>query len=287
MSVQNTETTERGGDDRREETGALSRAKRAGSTVARYGRSGPAATLAGVALLAHAVRTTTRNRGRSRAAGQLLAGAALFGIGLRQRRAEDATTDDEDPSADSSEGVSADARAARERHDVMGQSETNPRGTSGEPDVETRTDPDEGDIRFSEEQGAEPGPKPRLDEEDPKDPRFEGADDEGVEIDLSEASMADEASEATGPTPGQAQPVQTEDTEPEPSPPEDASHTQADVPGGSSADADAERESDETDGGDRSEATQTDDSEGELAEEVINHLADDEDDGSDDGRDAA
>lgn len=55
-------------------------------------------------------------------------------------------------------------------------------------------------------------------------------------------NLADEASEVTGLALEQSQPVQTEDTEPELSPPEDASHVQADVPGGSDA------ESSESDG---------------------------------------
>lgn len=285
MSVQSTKTTDQSGNDREVGTSALPRAKRAGSTVVRYGRSGPAAALAGVALIVRATRTTPYGR---KAAGQLLAGAALVGLGIRQRRSDDGTAVDEGRSPKSDEVVSADARAARERHDVVHQSGTNPRGTSGEPDVETRTAPGEGEIRFNEERSGGPEPKPRLDDEGPKDPRFENADDEGVEIDLSEAAMADEASEATGPTPGQAQPVQTEDTEPERSPPKDASHTRADVPGGTSAKSDTESESGEPVGGGGSEGTSNAD-EKKLADEVIAHLAADEDgnDGSDGDRETS
>lgn len=162
----------------------------------------------------------------------MLIGAALLGIGLRQRRStEDASTAGEDMQSGPGIGIKEtadDAHTARERDDVLHQDETNPRGVTGEPDVETVTEPDEGDIQFTVE-GEEPRSKPSLDDEVRTDPRSDKSD-ESVEIDLSETSMADEASEATGPTPEQAEPAQVEDTEPDHSPPEDTSHMEADVP---------------------------------------------------------
>ncbi|EMA41829.1 hypothetical protein [Halobiforma nitratireducens] len=79
-------------------------------------------------------------------------------------------------------------------------------------------------IEFTDDGEAEPRSKPGIDEE--HDPRRNVADDEdeGVQIDVSDTAMADEASEAAGPDPEQAQPAQTDATEPEETPEEDASH---------------------------------------------------------------
>lgn len=227
MSTHRTETSER--KERGDETDATSRAKRVASTVTRQGRNGTAAVLTGGALLVRAVRAP---RSKRKAAVQGLVGAALLGLGLRQRRSGGGTPTGGDGTAerdDEGKEVSDEAHAARERDDVLHQSEANPRGVSGEPETETATDPDEGAIQFTDEQDDEPQSQPHIDEEDPMDPRYDDVDDEAAEIDLSEASLADEASEAVGPDPEQAMPAQTEDTEPESSPSEDASHMQADA----------------------------------------------------------
>lgn len=210
------------------------------------GRYGSIAALTGFALLVNAARSSTRTRGRP--AAQVLIGSALLGVGLRQRRSGAGGPPVGDrgmAGQDAGEkAVSDDATAARERHDVMHQNETNPRGVSDEPEVETTTGADEGDVRFTEE-GDDPRPKPDLDDEDPADPRYNGESEEDVEIDLSEATMADEASEATGPAPEQSQPAQVEDTEPDSSPPEDTSHVQADVPDKTDVDSDTDAVGDE------------------------------------------
>lgn len=227
QSPETADPKEKHGSD---ETDRLSRPRRALSTVARRGRYGTAVALAGGTLLADAVRTARRDRRR---AGVIaLVGGALLGVGLRQRRLEDGTSTAGGDEATGSDGThstgaddgarkeSAEARAHRERSDVLHQPETNPRGVSGEPDVETETDPDEGDVRFATEQEAEEAePKPHLDG-DEGDPRLHDEDDpettdDSVEVSLSEAAMADEASEATGPDPEQSYPA-SEGTDPEP-----------------------------------------------------------------------
>jgi hypothetical protein len=187
------------------------------------------AALAGGILLAGAAWTARRDRRR---AGVLaLGGGALLGVGIRQRRTEDGTSvaSDEATERDGPEptgadavasDVSAEARSHRERSDVLHQSETNPRGVSGEPDVESVTAPDEGDVQFTTEQDAdEATPKPHLDGET-EDTRLRDADaletrGDHVDINLSDAAMADEASEATGPTDEQSYPAR-EGTDPEP-----------------------------------------------------------------------
>jgi hypothetical protein len=211
------------------ETERLSRPKQTLSAVARRGRNGTAASLAGGILLAAALRAVRRDR--RRAVAVALGGVALLGVALRQRRSEAETSSagDEAPERDGTESTgedaaerteSAEARSHLERTDVLHQSETNPRGVSGEPDVGTVTEPDEGNVRFSTEQEVENAePKPHLDDET-EDPRLNDGDDletgdDHVDINLSEAAMADEASEAAGPTDEQSYPAR-EGTDPEP-----------------------------------------------------------------------
>ncbi|WP_306060463.1 hypothetical protein [Natronococcus wangiae] len=194
-----------------------------------HNRNGMVAALAGGLLLVDALRTAKRDK--RRAGVLVLSGGVLLGLGLRQRRSEDETPtegSDEATEHDGTESTSADvgerkvsdeARAHRERSDVQHQPQKNPRGVSGEPDVETETDPDEGDIQFTTEQeAAETEPKPHLDS-DAKDPRHTDDDpettDDHVTIDLSESAMADEASEASGPADEQSYPAR-EGTDPEP-----------------------------------------------------------------------
>lgn len=229
MSTHRTETSESSESHRGTGETETSRGTRAISTLKRYGQNGSPAMLAGSVLLARAGRALLRGTGRAKT--QALAGAALVGLAMRQRRS--------DRGRPGEKRVSDDAHAARERSDVLHQDEENPRGTSSEPDVETVTEEDEGSIQFTEE-GEETRRKPHLDETDPKDPRYADDASGDVEIDISESAMADEASEAAGPTPEQAEPAQTEDTEPESSPPEDASHMQADEPDEAEADPDSD-----------------------------------------------
>ena len=232
MSSHSTDTADLEATYGTDETDAKSGPGGIRSTVISRARNGTLPVLAGAALLVDAARTMGRSR---RQAGlRAFAGGALLGIGVRQRQSnasdeasgtkidesgEYASTESIGTGDDASD-VSDEARAHCERSDVLHESETNPRGVSGEPDVRTETDPDEGDVRFTTEQDENAAPKPHLDEASEEDPRRpDAADpstpDDHVEVDLSEAAMADEASEATGPDPEQAYPS-LEGTDPEP-----------------------------------------------------------------------
>lgn len=186
-----------------------SRAETVVTNVTERSPDGALLLVAGGVLLAGAIWSERRIR----AVIQAFIGAGLVGLGLRKRRAQ---ADEHQPqdvqSVEFSESGTVEERI--ESH----QEDENPRSPTEVPGEEA--EPDEGEIQFTEDQTDEPRSEPTLDESTPEDPRHED-DDEVTEIDISEASMADEASEAVGPTPEQAQPVQTDDTEPESTPPED------------------------------------------------------------------
>jgi len=198
-----------------------------------------------------------------------LTGCALLGIGLRQRRAggpsagaSGATGRDRSQSGD--EETSVEAAAHREQSEVLHQSETNPRGVSGESDVETETGADEENVQFTTEQDEGAKAKPTLDggeEEDPRRPEKEdpATPADHVEVNLSESSMADEASEATGPDPEQTYPA-SEGTDPDPMA-EKAPERRGE---GAVADADSDGESDRPDDETGAEPT---DADGEEADE--------------------
>lgn len=178
----------------------------------------PVGALAGVVLLVAAAREAGRSR--RKAGAFAIAGGALLGVWFRRQRSKEGPAAP-DPEAGGRE-VSAEARAHREQSEVLHQSETNPRGVFGEPDVET--DPGDGAVRFTTEQDEGTEPNPHLDDEDAEDPRRPDGedpttDDDHVTVNLSESAMADEASEATGPSPEQAYPSR-EGTDPEPTSPE-------------------------------------------------------------------
>ncbi|WP_339104961.1 hypothetical protein [Haloterrigena salinisoli] len=230
MSSHSTDTADLEATYGTDETDTQSEGSGIPSTIGSRVRDGTLPILSGAALLVDAIRTAGRSR--RRAGLRAFAGGALLGAGLRQRRSSDDTAEtagDESGEYAETESIgigddagelSDDARAHRERSDVRHESETNPRGVSGEPDVETETDPDEGEVRFATARNENASPKPRLedaDEEDPRRPDTEdpSTPDDHVEVDLSTAAMADEASEATGPDPEQAYPS-LEGTDPEP-----------------------------------------------------------------------
>ncbi|NIC00569.1 hypothetical protein [Halobacterium sp. R2-5] len=197
-------------------SGGTDRAAGLTASLSERARDGTLAALVGGVLFANALRAARRDR--RRAGLFALGGAVLVALGLRQRGL--LPTQSGGSGGDEGDTESAEARAHRERADVEHQAEANPRGVSGEPDVETETDPDEGGVQFTTERDVdEAEPKPHLDEE-AEDPRLHDeddpdVDDEHVAVDLSDAGMADEASEATGPTDEQAYPA-SEGTDPEP-----------------------------------------------------------------------
>lgn len=207
-------------------TGAL-------STVRKAANNGTVLSIVGSGLLALAARNIRRNR--LRAVIMAIVGGTLLGVGVQRRRSETDTSsagDDhasehaehESPDVGTADG-SAEASAHLEQSRVTHQPETNPRGTADEPDLDPDTEHDEGDVQFTTEQtGEEPEPKPHLDDDAPEDPRTADEDDQEpaedhVTVDISEAAMADETSEATGPTDEQAYPS-SEGTDPEPTSPE-------------------------------------------------------------------
>lgn len=205
-------------DPEAEPTNARSRAMTAASRIAERSRDGSLATFAGGALLARALLL---RRNRRRAVIEGLAGAMLVGIGLRQRRPSGSTIPTRDTERDRRETGTSEERA--DSHEAG----ASPRGTADEAEVETAS-PDEGGIRFTEDQDEGEGSTPQLDESVPGDPRLD-TDDEPTDVDLSAPSLADEASEATGPVAEQAQPTQTEATEPERSPAEDGGNASEDA----------------------------------------------------------
>ena len=135
----------------------------------------------GGAAIAALLAVATRGRNRAVATVVGLLGVGLAVVGYRRRQ-----SDDQQPSDAATESESGSQTA---------------------------------DVSFTEDR-SEPRSKPELDDES-TDPRREGditepaQDGEGVTIDISEPSMANEPGEATGPDPEQAQPTRTAAPEPE------------------------------------------------------------------------
>jgi len=216
-------------------------------------KDGSVPILAGAALL---VWTVSGRKNRKFTAGRLLVASTLVAVGLRQRYRR--SSDDDMPEETHHSGTGTFEQRA-DSH----QEDTNPRGTAGEPDIETQT-PGEDSVRFTEDQTGTTGSMPEGDTGSAGDPRVD--DDDVTEIDLSEASMADEASEAAGPSSVQSQPTQTDEIEPEETPEADTSDSR---PEGSDED---EHEADDSDDGSESDAEDEDDHEADAEDE------DDEDD---------
>jgi hypothetical protein len=217
--TQNTESGDATERERSEESDRPPRGGRVRSTVANGARSGTAAAALGSLMLAGAARTVTRSRRR---AGALAAGgAALFGVAVRQHRSGDdaAAASGERSAADDGSKVSAEAYAHRMAASTLNPADTSPRGVDGEPDVETKTDPGEGRIRFSTDADGDTAQKPHVDEIDPKDPRYpdlgEPGSEDPVDVSLSKTKMTDELGKVAGPDDDQAYPSR-EGTDPEP-----------------------------------------------------------------------
>lgn len=184
------------------------------------------ALVAGAGLLAGAARAARKRRGR--AVLLAAAGLALLGIGLRRRATRgDAGMGGPRGSAESEEAGSAEAHAEtvgdlgagrtadESRQSPGSETPQNPRGAAGSTDEEAAGE----GIDFIE--GREPGThsETTLADEAAQDTRLsDKRDDERTEVDLSEAAVADETSEAAGPRPEQAYPAR-EGTDPEPTSP--------------------------------------------------------------------
>ena len=158
---------------------------------------------AGGILLARALRS---RGGNGQTARQILAGATLVGIGLRQRRHNRVTR------ADMVEDDHHTGTGTSEMRAESHVPDSNPREIEDEPSVQP--DADAESIQFTEEQIDETDEDPSADDQ--------RIDDGTTEVDLSEASMADEPAEAAGPTSDQSQPTQTDAIEPEETPEEDS-----------------------------------------------------------------
>lgn len=227
------------------------------TVIERHGRSGSIALAGGAALLVRSIRKVRGGGARGMAAA--LAGIALLGVGLRQRRGQDdggGTLDDGNldtetetsPDAGDDEDVSDDARAELERPAPgVDADEENPREPGAPAD-----DEEEGDVQFMREQGEGVEPKPDPNEAGAEDPRHDvDSDDAAVEIDISEAAMADESGEAAGPTSQQSEPTSTRNdpTEPEDSDEESVTEDAADKRISPDAEAGEDRDEKETDDG--------------------------------------
>lgn len=204
----------------REET----RVKTVTTTVSDRLPSKPLLTLLGGALLARGIWSQRR----ARAVLHVLAGVGLMTIGIWKHRSSADSADDE--------GVAVgDAGTVEERAESH-QIDVNPRDVD---ETDTDTASDDESIQFT--QGERPRSEPTLDDAVAEDPRLDDEADT-TEVDLSEAAMADEASEAVGPAPEQSQPAQTESTEPEPSPPRE---TDASPPRNTDGESEREGQDDE------------------------------------------
>lgn len=188
--------------------------------IASGGPTGALSMAGGAVLLLWAVQSLARRQ--LRAIPKAIAGVGLLRVGLRKRRASERSTFEPDVLDEESAKTSDEAHTAatRETPDPGEQPREDPAS-----DAETAdTEDEDGKIEFTHDEAGdreEPRSKPDLDAE-AEDPRRD-EDDEEVEIDVSESALADEASEAAGPSPEQAQPSQTDATEPEETPEEDAS----------------------------------------------------------------
>lgn len=183
-----------------------------------------------------------------------LAGVVLLGVGSRQRRdrrrkdgvetGPDARRTEggekvvsDEAHAEATRDLGAQRNADESRSVYQSETEPNPRGMSDRADVQMD---DGGDVDFVE--GREPGRRAETHLEDERDTRLDSEDGEQVEVDLSVATMADEASEAAGPYPEQAYPAH-EGTDPEPK--SEEAPPRANVGADSATDPDGEDADDE------------------------------------------
>ncbi|AHG01093.1 hypothetical protein HALLA_16260 [Halostagnicola larsenii XH-48] len=223
---------------------------------------GSLALAGGGAFLLAGVRSIAR--GRFRAIGQLALGGGLLKLGQYQRRNRDGTAIEraldrrggDETAANETDGkaLSDEAHTAAERHDLGRTAQTDEDGdVSADAELgASRNDDPNSDVDFSEDTDELSHSRPGVEGE--SDPR-RGTDDDAVGIDVSDSALAEEPAEATGPDPEQAQPSQTEGTEPETTVDEDASHMRADTPDEPRADADGENEEPHADAGDEIDGT--------------------------------
>lgn len=224
MTPQFTETSER--DERNDGTAA----DRTISAVKKRVSIGSAATFLGGVTLLGTLPNGRTSRARRIAGG--LVGVGLIALGVRQLRAE-RTPDGAEVDGDAGSTGHDDAKVSDDAHAEAEQDlgaqrvadesqsvyesdgEPNPRGMTDRSDVEGE-EAQEGDIHFVEGEQPDQHRETHLEGDDAHDTRLHPeSDDESTEVDLSEAAMADEISEAAGPHPEQSYPAR-EGTDPEP-----------------------------------------------------------------------
>ncbi|SIR67078.1 hypothetical protein [Natronorubrum thiooxidans] len=187
--------------------------------------------LGGGVLLLSALRSL--GRGQLRAIPKGVAGAGLISYGLRNRRSSESPPFeprvDEIDSGTEGKETSDEAHAAGERLDAGRESQIDANGKIDDSaQLGDERDGGEGSrIEFTDD-AADTGPRSKPDDVGESDDPRRNTDDDATEIDVSDSAMADEVSEAVGPDPEQAQPTQTDATEPEETPSEDASHMNVD-----------------------------------------------------------
>ncbi|WP_247002478.1 hypothetical protein [Halosolutus gelatinilyticus] len=184
------------------------------------GRLGTLELAGGGLMLFSAVRSLLRGQARAIPKGVIAAG--LLGAGLRRRARDEPLVE---PGTFEGENKEASDEAHTATYGREDRDDEQPRhDPAADPDTADAPDDDGGDIEFTRDEPGDrelPRSNAELDDEE-TDPRRD-EDDGPVEIDVSESALADEASEAAGPSPEQAQPSQTDATEPEETPAEDAS----------------------------------------------------------------
>lgn len=216
------------------------------STATEGAKPGTLPLVGGGVFLVSALRAVAS--GRLRAIPYGLAGIGLVRYGLDRRR----SSEDEQPfesSLEDVEGSTAGKETSDEAATATGGAEGREIDETGDlPDAAVPDDADDeggSRVQFTTD---EPGDReatratPDLDE-GAGDPRR--TDEDEVEVDLSQSAMAEEASEAAGPSHEQAQPTQTDATEPEETPEDDASHMKVEPDEADSRESGAEMGDDE------------------------------------------
>ncbi|WP_049927030.1 hypothetical protein [Halopiger goleimassiliensis] len=213
--------------DRLEDVDVEEPLETAASMATDAGKAGLLPLASGGLLLISAVRSVVRGKLRAIPVG--LAGFALVRYGLRKRRSSADEASTFEPSTEGIDGGTEGKEVSDGAATATGHPENVDIDETGDIPDEAELSEDDGGsrIEFVEDEPGDrelPHDEPELEESD-EDPRRDetGSDDDTTEIDLSQSSMAEEASEAAGPSPGQAQPTQTDATEPEETPEEDAS----------------------------------------------------------------
>lgn len=211
-------------DDASDRTKQATLARQVGATLATVEWKGVVAGITGGALLLRGLRTVGDRPARGLL--QILAGVGLVAFGVTRRG--------EDEPRDRGDTVSDDAHAELERPDT--EADSNPRDVTDDPTAEPSTE-DGGRVQFDTDQ--------TDDLDGPEDGEVDGSGpDDAVEVDLSEAAVADEAGEAAGPTSAQAEPTTTKT---DLSPPSGVEEPE--VEGGIGEDADEDGETEETEVG--------------------------------------